>query len=90
YRQVLAAPDADPTDHVEDTTALYYALNESDHADEARAVAETLAASQKPRVELKGLPFGNPNDSWMDAQQLDAQAETSGSDLPTGEQRLQT
>jgi len=90
YRQVLAAPDADPADRVEDTTALYYALLESDHAEEARTVAENLAKSQNPRVELKGLPFGNPNDSWMDAQQLAAQAGTYGSDLPSGEQRLQT
>ncbi|SDS86068.1 poly-beta-1,6 N-acetyl-D-glucosamine export porin PgaA [Pseudomonas prosekii] len=90
YRQVLVAPDADVGNRLEDSTALYYALLESDNADEARSVAENLAKSQKPRVELKGLPAGNPNDEWMDAQQLAAQAGTYGADLPTGEQRLQT
>ena len=90
YRQVLVAPDADVSDRLEDSTALYYALLESDKADEARQVAEDLAKAQKPRVELKGLPMGNPNDEWMDAQQLAAQAGTYGADLPSGEQRLQT
>ena len=33
--------------------------------------------------------MGNPNDEWMDAQQLAAQAGTYGSDLPHGEERLQ-
>ncbi len=90
YRQVLSAPDADAGDRLEDTTALYYALLESDRADEARKVAEDAAKAQRPRVELKGLPIGNPNDEWMDAQQLAAQAGTYGSDLPHGEERLQT
>ncbi|KOY00977.1 poly-beta-1,6 N-acetyl-D-glucosamine export porin PgaA [Pseudomonas nunensis] len=90
YRQVLVAPDADVGDRLEDSTALYYALLESDKADDARKVAEDLAKTQKPRVELKGLPVGNPNDEWMDAQQLAAQAGTYGADLPSGEQRLQT
>ncbi|MGF0241665.1 poly-beta-1,6 N-acetyl-D-glucosamine export porin PgaA [Rhodococcus sp. IEGM1300] len=90
YRQVLAAPDADAGDRLEDSTALYYALLESDKAEEARKVAEDLAKTENPRVELKGLPIGNPNDDWMDAQQLAAQAGTYGADLPSGEQRLQT
>jgi len=90
YRQVLSAPDADVGDRLEDTTALYYSLLESDRADEARKVAEDAAKAQRPRVELKGLPIGNPNDEWMDAQQLAAQAGTYGSDLPHGEERLQT
>ncbi|MHC8384375.1 poly-beta-1,6 N-acetyl-D-glucosamine export porin PgaA [Pseudomonas sp. LB3P14] len=90
YRQVLVAPDADVGDRLEDSTALYYALLESDKADEARKVAEDLAKTQRPRVELKGLPVGDPNDEWMDAQQLAAQAGTYGSDLPHGEERLQT
>ncbi|MCU1749479.1 poly-beta-1,6 N-acetyl-D-glucosamine export porin PgaA [Pseudomonas sp. 6D_7.1_Bac1] len=88
YRQVLAAPDADVGDRLVDSTALYYALLESDQPEEARKLAETLAQSQKPRVELKGLPVGNPNDEWMDAQQLAAQAGTQGADLPSAEQRL--
>ncbi|BBP68172.1 poly-beta-1,6 N-acetyl-D-glucosamine export porin PgaA [Pseudomonas sp. Seg1] len=90
YRQVLAAPDADVGDRLEDTTALYYSLLESDRAEDARKVAEDAAKSQRPRIELKGLPIGNPNDEWMDAQQLAAQAGTYGSDLPHGEERLQT
>ncbi|MFJ2537200.1 poly-beta-1,6 N-acetyl-D-glucosamine export porin PgaA [Pseudomonas sp. NPDC087614] len=89
YRQVLSAPDADVGDRLEDTTALYYSLLESDRADEARTVAEDAAKSQRPRIELKGLPIGNPNDEWMDAQQLAAQAGTYASDLPHGEERLQ-
>ena len=89
YRQVLVAPNADAGDRLEDSTALYYALLESDKADEARNVAEDLAKTQRPRIELKGLPVGNPNDEWMDAQQLAAQAGTYGSDLPHGEERLQ-
>lgn len=88
YRQVLAAPDADVGDRLEDSTALYYALLESDQPVEARKVAETLAQSQKPRVELKGQPMGDPNDKWMDAQQLAAQAGTHSADLPSAEQRL--
>ena len=89
YRQALTAPDADPADHVEDSTALFYALLESDKVEEAREVANNLANGQKPRVELKGLPIGNPNDSWMDAQQLAAQAGTYGGDLPGSETGLE-
>ncbi|WLH18631.1 poly-beta-1,6 N-acetyl-D-glucosamine export porin PgaA [Pseudomonas simiae] len=89
YRQALSAPDADVGDRVEDSTALFYALLENDQVDEARAVAKNLADSQKPRVELKGLPIGNPNDEWMDAQQLAAQAGTYGSDLPSSEKALE-
>ncbi|TVT79319.1 poly-beta-1,6 N-acetyl-D-glucosamine export porin PgaA [Pseudomonas sp. H3(2019)] len=88
YRQVLAAPDADVGDRLEDSTALYYALLESDQPLEARKLAETLAQSQSPRVELKGQPVGNPNDKWMDAQQLAAQTGTHVADLPSAEQRL--
>ncbi|AZD76782.1 poly-beta-1,6 N-acetyl-D-glucosamine export porin PgaA [Pseudomonas chlororaphis] len=88
YRQVLAAPDADVSDRVEDSTALYYALLESDRPEEAQQVADDLAKNQKPRVELKGLPVGNPNDEWMDAQQLAAQSGTYSADLPGSEQRL--
>lgn len=90
YRRVLTAPDVDPADRFEDSTALYYALLESEKSEEARALAEDLAKSQQPRVELKGLPIGNPNDEWMDAQQLAAQAGTYGADLPTAETRLAT
>lgn len=89
YRQAITAPDADPADHVEDSTALFYALLESDKVMEAREVASNLADSQNPRVELKGLPIGNPNDSWMDAQQLSAQAGTYGGDLPGSEAGLE-
>ena len=88
YRQVLAAPDADQGDRLEDSTALYYALLENDQPEQARELADSLAQSQNPRVELKGLPVGNPNDEWMDAQQLAAQAGTYGADLPGAEQRL--
>ena len=89
YREILLEPDADPSNRLLDTTALYYALLESGEAAEARTVAEELAKTQRPRVELKGLPGGNPNDEWMDAQQLAAQAGTYSSDLPHGEERLQ-
>lgn len=88
YRRVLIAPDADPADRFEDSTALYYALLESEKSEEARALAEDLAKAQPARVELKGLPIGNPNDEWMDAQLLAAQAGTYGADLPTAEARL--
>lgn len=90
YRQVLAAPDADVGDRLEDSTALYYALLESDQPLEARKLADSLAKNQKPRIELKGLPLGNPNDEWIDAQQLAAQAGTYGADLSGAEQRLAT
>ncbi|PAM39302.1 poly-beta-1,6 N-acetyl-D-glucosamine export porin PgaA, partial [Acinetobacter baumannii] len=48
-----------------------------------------LAKSENPREELKGLPIGNPNDSWMDAQQLAAQAGTYSNDLPGSEAGLE-
>ncbi|HCS45558.1 MAG TPA: poly-beta-1,6 N-acetyl-D-glucosamine export porin PgaA [Pseudomonas sp.] len=89
YREILLTPDADPGNRLQDTTALYYALLESGEPAEARVVAEELAKTERPRVELKGLPGGNPNDEWMDAQQLAAQAGTYSSDLPHGEERLQ-
>ena len=89
YRQAIEASDADVGDRVEDSTALFYALLENDQVDEARTVAKNLADSQKPRVELKGLPIGNPNDEWMDAQQLAAQAGTYGADLPSSEKSLE-
>lgn len=89
YRQALSATDAEPDDRVEDTTALFYALQESDKGEDANEVAKGLANSQKPRVELKGLPVGNPNDAWMDAQQLSAQAGVYGGDLPGSEAGLE-
>ncbi|MFL1420128.1 poly-beta-1,6 N-acetyl-D-glucosamine export porin PgaA [Pseudomonas fildesensis] len=89
YRQVLTAPDADASYRVDDSTALFYALLESDKVEDARTVAQDLANSQNPRVELKGLPIGNPNDNWMDAQQLSAQAGTYGGDLPGSEVGLE-
>lgn len=90
YRRVLTAPDADAANRFEDSTALYYALLESEKSEEARALAEDLAKSQRPRVELKGLPIGNPNDEWMQAQQLAAQAGIYGADLPDAQARLDT
>ncbi|QQU66656.1 poly-beta-1,6 N-acetyl-D-glucosamine export porin PgaA [Pseudomonas fluorescens] len=89
YRQVLTAPDTDASYRVDDSTALFYALLESDKVEEARQVANNLAKEQNPRVELKGLPIGNPNDNWMDAQQLSAQAGTYGGDLPGSEASLE-
>jgi biofilm PGA synthesis protein PgaA len=88
YRQALSATDAEPDDRVEDSTALFYALQESDKGVDAREVANTLANNQNPRVELKGLPIGNPNDAWMDAQQLSAQSGVYGGDLPGSEAGL--
>ncbi|MFO2466068.1 poly-beta-1,6 N-acetyl-D-glucosamine export porin PgaA [Pseudomonas sp. 15FMM2] len=88
YRQVVSAPDADPSNQVVDSTALYYAMLENDQANEARVVADHLANTQIPRVELKGLTLGNPNDAWLDAQQLAAQAATYGADLPASEKSL--
>ncbi|NVZ71956.1 poly-beta-1,6 N-acetyl-D-glucosamine export porin PgaA [Pseudomonas costantinii] len=88
YRQVMTAPDADPDGHFGDSTALYYALLESDKVQEARDVADNLANTEAPRVFLKGLPLGNPNDSWMDAQQLAAQSRTNSGDLPGSETAL--
>lgn len=90
YRQAVTASDADPSNQVVDSTALYYSLLENDQTREARAVANDLASTQKPRVELKGLPLGNPNDAWLAAQQLSAQAATYGADLPTSEKSLET
>jgi biofilm PGA synthesis protein PgaA len=88
YRQALSATDAEPDDRVEDSTALFYALQESDKGVDAREVANTLANNQNPRVELKGLPIGNPNDAWMDAQQLSAQSGVYEGDLPGSEAGL--
>jgi len=88
YRQVLAAPDADVADRVEDTTALYYALLESERPEEARKVADDLAKNENPRVQLSGQPIGDPSDDWMDAQLLAAQAGTYTDDLAGSEQRL--
>ncbi len=78
YRQALAAPDADPANRVEDSSALYYALQESDQLDEAQALVSRMAKSERPRVELKGLPGGRSSNDWMDAQQLAAQASIDG------------
>lgn len=88
YRQALAAPDADPANRVEDTSALFYALMESDHADEAKTVVNQLAKTERPRVELKGLPGGRANSDWMDAQQLAAQSSADGNDRDSSEQSL--
>lgn len=89
YRQSLEAPDTDESNRVQDTTALFYALLENDQASAAREVANGLANTQNPRVELKGLPIGNPNDGWMDAQQLAAQAGNYALDLPGSERRFE-
>ncbi len=89
YRQILSAPNADPADRPGDTSALVYALLESDQPQEARALADNLAQTVKPRTELKGVPGGVPNDAWLDAQQLAAQMAMNNGDLAAGEQRLE-
>ena len=87
-REALSAPDADGADRVEDTTALFYALLESDQPEAARELADKMARTESPRIELKGLPVGNPSDSWMDAQQLAAQAGTFSGDIKNSQQSL--
>ena len=89
YRQILSAPNADPADQPGDTSALVYALMDSDQPQEARALADNLAQTVKPRTELKGVPGGVPNDAWLDAQQLAAQMAMNNGELAAGEQRLE-
>ncbi|WP_416771252.1 poly-beta-1,6 N-acetyl-D-glucosamine export porin PgaA [Pseudomonas sp. RHF3.3-3] len=89
YRQELASPDADPADRVDDTSALAYALIESDRPEEALEVAENLARTTQARLELKGQPIGVPNDEWIDAQQLAAQMGQHNGNLPASEQGLE-
>ncbi|MGC5703866.1 poly-beta-1,6 N-acetyl-D-glucosamine export porin PgaA [Pseudomonas sp. NFXW11] len=88
YPKALRAPDADSAYRVEDTTALYYALLESDRPDEAQQVASDLANSEPQRIQLTGQTIGDPNDDWLDAQLLAAQAGTYANNLPDSEQRL--
>jgi len=89
YRQILSAPNADPIDQAGDTSALVYALVESDQPEEARALADALALTVPPRLQLKGVPGGVPNDAWLDAQQLAAQMGQHNGDLPASEQGLE-
>lgn len=89
YRRVLSAPDADRGNRVEDTTALYYALLESEQPEAAQKVANDLANSEPQRIQLTGQTVGDPNDDWLDAQLLAAQAGTYGNNLPDSEQRLE-
>lgn len=89
YRQALAAADADPADRVDDTSALAYALVESDRPEEAQEVADNLGKSTRARLELKGQPVGQPNDEWIDAQQLAAQMGLHNGNLPGSQQRLE-
>ncbi|WP_248805385.1 poly-beta-1,6 N-acetyl-D-glucosamine export porin PgaA [Pseudomonas sp. MWU13-2100] len=88
YRQILSAPTADPVDQAGDTSALVYALIESDQPEEARSLAQALAITVPPRLQLKGVPGGVPNDAWLDAQQLAAQMGQHNGDLPASEQGL--
>ena len=89
YRQILAAPSGDPIDQAGDTSALVYALVESDQPEEARSLADALAITVPPRLQLKGLPGGVPNDAWLDAQQLAAQMGQHNGDLPASQQGLE-
>uniref|UniRef100_UPI0009B7813E poly-beta-1,6 N-acetyl-D-glucosamine export porin PgaA n=1 Tax=Pseudomonas asplenii TaxID=53407 RepID=UPI0009B7813E len=89
YREVLAAPDADAADRVDDTSALAYALIESDRPEEAQEVADNLARTTQARLELKGQPVGVPNDEWVDVQQLAAQMGLHNGNLPASEQGLE-
>ncbi|SEC79524.1 poly acetylglucosamine porin [Pseudomonas saponiphila] len=92
YRRVLSAPDGDAAYRLEDTTALYYALLESERPEEALKLANDLADSTPRRIQLTGQIVGDPNDDWVDAQLLAAQAGAagaSGADLPGTEQRLE-
>lgn len=88
YRKVLSAPDADRGNRVEDTTGLYYSLLESEQPEAALKVATDLANSEPQRIQLVGQTVGDPNDDWLDAQLLAAQAGTYGNNLPDSEQRL--
>ncbi|WP_191489316.1 poly-beta-1,6 N-acetyl-D-glucosamine export porin PgaA [Pseudomonas sp. FEN] len=89
YRQILSVPGADPTDQAGDTSALVYALIESDQPEEARLVADKLAKTVPPRLQLKGVPGGVPNDAWLEAQQLAAQMGLHNGDLPASQQGLE-
>ncbi|WP_040071993.1 poly-beta-1,6 N-acetyl-D-glucosamine export porin PgaA [Pseudomonas batumici] len=89
YRQVLASPEADPANRVEDTSALAYALVETDQPDAARTVADDLAKEVPPRHFLKGGPDGVANDEWVDARQLAAQMGLHDGALPTSEKNLE-
>ncbi len=89
YRQILSSPSADPVDQAGDTSALVYALMESDQPEEARALADALALTVPPRLPLKGDPGGVPNDAWLDAQQLSAQMAMDNGDQAGAEQRLE-
>ncbi|NWD66567.1 poly-beta-1,6 N-acetyl-D-glucosamine export porin PgaA [Pseudomonas gingeri] len=89
YRQILAAPSADPIDQAGDTSALVFALMESDQPEEARSLADALALTVPPRLVLKGAPGGVPNDAWLDAQQLSIQMAMNNGDQAAAEQRLE-
>ena len=88
YRQVLAGENPKHPDWLNDQRSLFFALVESEQLDEARALAEQLAASEPPRLFLPGNAEAEPNGRWLEAQELLASAYLFGNDTPAAQQAL--
>lgn len=88
YRQVLAGENSKHPDWLNDQRSLFFALVESEQLDEARALAEQLAASEPPRLFPTGSAEAEPNGRWLEAQELLASAYLFANDTPAAEQAL--
>lgn len=88
YRQVLAGENDKHPDWLNDQRGLFYALVESEQLEEAQLLAERLAASQPPRLFKPGNAEAEPNDRWLEAQELLASAHLFSNDTPAAGQAL--
>ncbi|WXL26346.1 poly-beta-1,6 N-acetyl-D-glucosamine export porin PgaA [Ectopseudomonas mendocina] len=88
YEQVVAAENDKHPEWLEDNRSLFYARVESWQLEEAKRQADSLAATQPPRLYQLGNPEPESNANWLDAQVLRAVALMENNDLPGAEQIL--
>lgn len=89
YRQVIASETPKDLDWISDHQGLFYALTESEELDEAIDLAEHLAEQQPPRLYPVGVPAGTPNDAWLEAQMMQANAHLYADDTPAAQEAFE-
>lgn len=88
YRQALAGENPKHPDWLNNQRSLFFSLVESEQLDEARLLAEQLAANEPPRLFLPGSAEAEPNGRWLEAQELLASAYLFGNDTPAAHSAL--
>lgn len=85
YRQVIDSEGPKDPEWMTDHQGLLHALVESESFGEAEALGSQLAEQQPPRQYPAGVPDGVPNDDWLEAQILLANALLYADETPAAQ-----